>query len=244
MGNYRQKIYKYYSSNRIGSLAPDTIEGFKLRHPYFKKLIRQHFPGDRQSRILELGCGHGAFLHSIHNEGYVNANGVDGSEEQVKEAERLGIAGVSKGDLVEYLGDIEDGSLDLVIAIDVLEHFTKDELSDLVDELYRVLKEGGKVICHQPNGEGPFGNFMREWDFTHETGFTRQSIAQLLLSRNFRKVVSYEDKPVVHGFKSLGRYLLWEYFLRQVYRFARVVETGSCDADAIFTLNFLTVADK
>lgn len=242
--NYRSKIYKYYSSRRIGKLAPDTVGGFKPRAPYFEKVIREHFPQDKTSKILEIGCGHGAFLYYVQEAGYANSEGVDTSQEQVQEAHRLGIVSVQQGNLVEHLQGIDGNTVDVLIAFDVLEHFTKDELSDLVDELYRVLKKGGIVISHQPNGEGPFGNFMRHWDFTHELAFTRQSIAQLFLSSGFAKVQSYEDKPVIHGMKSFVRYVLWEFVLRQIYRLRMVIETGGCDRNALFSLNFLTVAEK
>jgi 2-polyprenyl-3-methyl-5-hydroxy-6-metoxy-1,4-benzoquinol methylase len=244
MSNYRQKIYQYYSSSRIGELAPSTVKGFVPRQPYFNKIIREHFPADRQSRILELGCGHGAFLYSMHKEGYVNAVGIDGSEEQVKEAQRLGISGIKKGDLVEYLGGCGEESLDLVIAFDVIEHFSKDEISLLVDNVYKTLKKGGKLICHQPNSEGPFGNFMRDWDFTHETGFTRQSIAQLFLSSGFSSIQSYEDKPVVHGIKSLARFILWDFVIRPIYNFITLVEAGAKGRSAIYSRNFLSVVIK
>lgn len=241
---YREKIYRRYSSDRIGRLAPDSVDGFAPRAPYFRKLIREHFPAVRSAAILEVGCGHGALLHFVREAGYVNASGIDDSPEQVHEAQRLGVPQVRRANVAEYLRMLPEQSLDVVVAFDVLEHFTKDELCELVGEFYRVLKHDGRLISHQPNAEGPFGSFMRHWDFTHETAFTRQSIAQLLLSGSFRKVSSYEDKPVVHGVKSLIRYLVWQFVLRQIYRFARIVETGSCDAEAIFTLNFLTVAEK
>lgn len=242
--NYRNKIYKEYSSRRIGTLAPDTVGGFKPRAPYFEKVIRDHFPQDKTSRILEIGCGHGAFLYFLQRSGYTDIDGVDTSEEQVREAHRLGITCVRHGNLMEVLAGIKDNSLDVLIAFDVIEHFTKDELSDLVDEFYRILKRGGKVISHQPNAEGPFGNFMRHWDFTHELAFTRQSIAQLFFSSGFAKVQSYEDKPVMHGMKSLARYILWEFVLRRIYMFRMVIETGGCDHNSIFSLNFLTIAEK
>ncbi len=244
MKAYRQKIYEYYSSNRAGKLAPDTVKGFVPRQPYFKKLITEHFPVDKHAKILELGCGHGAFLYFMHVAGYVNAIGIDGSEEQIREAARLGIPGVKKGDLVEYLADCEGESLDLIIAFDVIEHFTKAELSGLVDNIHRVLKKGGKFVSHQPNSESPFGNFMRDWDFTHETGFTRQSMAQLFLSSGFSAIESYEDKPVAHGIKSLIRLILWNSAIRQIYNFIALVETGSIDRAAIYSRNFLSVAVK
>jgi len=144
MADYRQKIYRYYSSNRIGRLAPETVAGFKPRESYLKKLIKEHFPRDKNIRILEIGCGHGAFQYYIAQAGYTNSIGIDGSEEQVKEAHRLGIKNVILADLVEYIKRVEDNSIDLLIAFDVIEHFTKDELSCLVDEFYRIIKNGGK----------------------------------------------------------------------------------------------------
>lgn len=244
MREYRQKIYKYYSSKRIGRLAPDTVDGFKLQAPYFLKLIREHFPKDTDATILDLGCGHGAFVYHIQRAGYTRITGVDASEEQVREARRLGVRGVQHGDLVAHLNAIDSSSVDLLIAIDVIEHFTKDELSDLVDEFYRVLRTRGKVVSHQPNSEGPFGSFMRHWDYTHELAFTRQSIAQLFLASGFSDIRSYEDKPVVHGLRSLIRFILWEYAIRNVYRCLVTIECGACPPDAIFSQNFLTIATK
>ncbi|NUO08514.1 MAG: class I SAM-dependent methyltransferase [Candidatus Brocadia sp.] len=241
---YREKIYKYYSSNRIGKLAPDTVTGFKPREPYLRKIIKEHFPADKHAKILEIGCGHGAFQYYITQSGYLNSIGIDRSEEQIKEAYRLGIRNVVYADLVSYIKAVKNNSVDLLIAFDVIEHFSKDELSDLVDDFYRVLKTGGKIISHQPNGESPFGNFVKTGDFTHEIAFTRQSIAQLFLSSSFKEVTSYEDKPIPHGLKSLMRFVLWEYFVRNFYRLLIGIETGDCDRNAIFSQNFLTVAYK
>lgn len=242
--NYRNKIYEHYSTNRIGELVPASVEGFRTRAPFLNKIIREHFPEDKSASILEIGCGHGAFQYFISQFGYTNSIGIDGSKEQVKGAHSLGISKVIHGDLVSYLQDCEAGSIDVLVAFDVLEHFTKEELSDIVDHIYRILKVKGRLICHLPNGEGPFGNYMRHWDFTHELAFTRQSIAQLLLSSGFSSVCSYEDKPIPHGIKSTVRYVVWNYIIRSLYRFLVTVEQGTCDVAAIFSNNFLTVAIK
>lgn len=194
--------------------------------------------------MLEIGCGHGAFLYYIQKAGYTSAVGIDGSKEQVQEAHKLGIDNIKQANIVEYLQGIDDNSLDLLIAFDVIEHFTKHELSDLIDEFYRILKKGGKIICHQPNGEGPFGSFMRHWDYTHEIAFTRESIAQLFLSSGFANIDSYEDKPVVHGVKSFFRFVLWEYLVRKIYIIVNTIESGSCNKNAIFTKNFLSIVEK
>jgi len=242
--NYRNKIYQSYTTKSINKLAPDTLAGFKPREPYLKKIIKEHFPKDKNASILELGCGHGAFQYYITKAGYSCSIGIDRSEEQIQEAYRLGIKNVIFANLVNHINSVKNNSLDLLIVFDVLEHFTKNELSDLMNEFYRVLNQGGKIICHTPNAESPFGNSVMKGDFTHETSFTRESIAQLFLSHGFREVNSFEDKPIPHGIKSWGRFVLWKYFVRNVYRFFTIVETGGCERNAIFSRNFLTVVVK
>ncbi len=56
------------------------------------------------------------------------------------------------------LQDTPNASLDVVIAFDVIEHFTKTEMISLVDEVHRVLKPSGRWVIHMPNAESPFGS--------------------------------------------------------------------------------------
>ena len=243
MKNYRAKIYKYYSNVSGKDLAPQTVEGFKPREPFFNKLIKEHFPKNKDIKILEIGSGYGAFGYFIQQAGYQNYIGIDGSESQVNEAQRLGI-NIKLANLVEYLKALDDESIDLLIAIDVIEHFTKKELSDLVDDMYRVLKKDGKIITHQPNATSPFGNSIRYGDFTHELAFTQVSISQLFLSSGFSSVKSYEDKPIPHGLKSKIRLALWEFLIKPIYKFALIVESGGVEKNILLTKNFLTVIGK
>jgi len=243
MKNYREKIYKYYSNISGRNLAPQTIEGFKSREPFFDKIINEHFPKNKDINILEIGSGYGSFGYFIQESGYKNYIGIDGSESQVNEAQRLGI-NIELGNLVEYIQNLEDKSIDLLIAIDVIEHFTKEELSDLVDDFYRVLKKSAKIITHQPNAESPFGGSIRYGDFTHELAFTRSSISQLFLASGFESVKSYEDKPLAHSVKSKVRRVLWDKMIRPIYKFALIVESGEVDEEIVLTKNFLTVIKK
>lgn len=240
-GGYRERIFGQYVHGRHEALAPQTIDGLRSRSPYINKLIRDHFPADRESRIVDLGCGHGAIVHFAQEARYRNTVGVDGSSQQVEAAKRLGIRGVEHGDIMPYLSGLPDGSQDVVLSFDVIEHFTKDEVIPFVDSVRRVLVPSGIWILHTCNGEALFGSRVRYGDFTHEIGFTQASMGQLLMSSGFDPVVSFEDQPVPHGVKSALRWLLWK-IIRNILRFVILVETGS--GDAIFSQNFLTVARK
>ena len=243
MFEYRTRVYNAYVTGRQKALAPDSLAGLKPRLPMLQKLVRQHFPPDVSAVILELGCGHGALIHVARQMGYRNLQGVDGSPEQVAAARRLGIDGVAQGDVMETLSRQPDGSLDCVVAFDLIEHFTKNELIGLVDEVCRVLKSGGRWIIHTPNAESPFGNRMIFGDFTHELAFTRTSLAQLLLSSGFSRVSCFEDQPVPHGVKSVARWALWKVF-RAFLRLYVAAETGDLGRDAIFSQNLLAVVIK
>ncbi|MHB1688303.1 MAG: class I SAM-dependent methyltransferase [Ignavibacteriaceae bacterium] len=243
MDSYRQRIYRYYVHARQESLAPETTEGLKPRAEYLKKLIHKHFPPDKNAAVLDLGCGHGALIYFARKYGYVNITGIDRSPQQVTEANRLGIEGVREGDLMEALKGLPEESLDVVIAFDVIEHFTKEELLSFVDEVYRVLRKGGRWIIHTPNGESPFAGRMRYGDFTHEQAFTRTSITQLLLSSGFSRVVCFEDTPIPHGFKSVVRWSIWK-MIRGMLRLYLAAEMGAAERDCILSQNFLTVAFK
>jgi cyclopropane fatty-acyl-phospholipid synthase-like methyltransferase len=243
MLNYRDRIYQYYVHARQQSLTPENTEGLRPRAAYLNKLIREHFPTDKNASILDLGCGHGALIYFARKAGFKNITGVDRSPEQVTEAKRLGIEGVCEGDLMRSLESLADESLDAVIAFDVIEHFTKEELLPFIDEVYRVLLKGGKWIIHTPNGEAPFGARMYFWDYTHELAFTRTSISQILKSSGFRTVICQEDAPIPHGLKSAIRWAIWK-VIRGGLRFYMTVETGSGERDCIFTQNFLTIVQK
>lgn len=238
---YRERIYRHYVEAATQSLAPATLEGLAPRRPYLERLVARHFPSDRDAAVLDLGCGHGALLYVAREAGYSNLLGIDNSVAQVAAAKRLGVEGVHQGDLFDAVRTLPDASRDVIVAFDVIEHFTKDELIDVTDHVLRVLKPGGRWIIHVPNGASPFGGASRYDDLTHELAFTCESLTQLALASGFRSISFAEDEPVAHGVKSAVRLMLWK-AIRTMLRFYLVVETGA--AQPVLTQNMLAVAVK
>ncbi|HVT96424.1 MAG TPA: class I SAM-dependent methyltransferase [Acidobacteriaceae bacterium] len=173
-------------------------------------IVRKHFPRNRKSRILDIGCGHGALLYVLRQEGYSDLHGADGSEEQVELARRLGIPGVELSQADDFLLACPDASADVVALFDVLEHLDRQELFDLLSEVRRVLAPAGLCIGHVPNAGGVFGAVIRYGDLTHEQAFTASSIRQMFGALGFSEVRCFEDKPVIHGVTSLLRRVIWE----------------------------------
>jgi SAM-dependent methyltransferase len=239
---YRQRIYGDYVKAASAPLAPDTIAGLEGRRPVLARFIADHFPPHRDARILEVGCGHGVLLHFAREAGYTNMSGIDGSPAQVAAARQLGIDGIRQSDLMAALAAEPEASFDAIVAYDVIEHLTKDELVDMTDAVRRVLKPGGRWLIHAPNGLSPFAGVMRYGDLTHEQAFTPESLTQLFLASGFRGAEFHEDPPAIRGLKSAVRGLLWR-VVRAVMRLALVVETGMPEY-RVLTMNLIAVATK
>lgn len=238
---YRERIFGNYVTAR-NETTQVSLDGFRPRAPYMKKLIRECFPKNRDAKIMDLGCGDGVLLHFARLAGYSNVAGVDASVEQVHLARGLGID-VSQGDLMPTLAGLSNGSQDVVVAFDVIEHLRKDEIVAFVDQALRVLRPGGVFIIHTVNGESPFFGGSRYGDFTHELAFTRMSMKQLLLASGFASLTCHEDQPIPRGPKSVVRWVLWK-MIRGALRLWTAAETGDLARNAIFSRNFLTVAKR
>jgi len=99
---------------------------------------------DRRPRILDVGCGTGANLLMLSQ--YGNAEGVDISEDALAFCRERGLEQVKLG-AAERL-PYDDGTFDLVTALDVVEHMD-DDLAGL-REMRRVLRPGGRVLLFVP----------------------------------------------------------------------------------------------
>lgn len=240
---YRDRIYSSYVSSIPNLEKIDNLGLLDKRGPTIKNLIKSFFPKDRQSQILEIGCGHGALIYFAKEMGYVNIAGVDGSLEQVQLAKALNIEDVAEGDLLGKLHSLNKDTLDVVVAFDVIEHFTKEELIELVDAVQRVLRPNGRWIIHAPNARSPFVGAIRYGDYTHEQAFTEASLTQVLKSSGFREVSFFECRPLVHGVKSFIRVMIWR-VTRFILTVVNAAETGSFERNAVWTRNLYAIACK
>lgn len=241
--SWKSHLYQCYVSS--GQTRDGTLSAAGRPRPpraQFRSMIRRHFPADRRTPIVDIGCGHGLLLHFLREAGYQNLRGVDTSEEQVALAERLGVPGVECGDAMGFLRTLPDESVGVACLLDVLEHLTRPEAFEMAGEIRRVLTREGRCIVHTPNAEGIFGMRIRYGDLTHEQAFTRRSIQQMFRSLGFRGVSCFEDKPVVHGIRSLVRRALWETGTLP-FRLLLTAETGN-PGEFILSQNFLSVAQK
>jgi len=114
------------------------------------KLIQQA-AGDRlNGRILEDGCGVGAYLEHLKNHAR-QAVGLEIELERALEAHiKISQVVCGVGEDLPFPG----GYFDLVLSHEVLEHVTDDRAS--MFEIFRTLKLGGRLVLFVPNRGYPF----------------------------------------------------------------------------------------
>jgi len=154
MPDWRRRLYDGYVSS--GQAGIDPASGYRSAAPYINNIIRRHVPLDRKTRILDLGCGAGGMIYWLKKAGYLSVSGVDSSAEMVSAAHKSGVSDVRLGDLQTELKTVGDNSIDVIFMMDVLEHMARDALFEICDEIFRVLRPGGRIILHVPNAQGIF----------------------------------------------------------------------------------------
>lgn len=239
--DYRDKFYsKYVSTQTLQFYGKMDLGSIKKQFPAWRKYFGKFLPENKNAKIIELGCGYGGFVYWLQKSGYLNAEGIDISVEQIETAKGLGIKNINQGDLVDFIKNKKD-SYDVVFIRDVLEHFTKDEILDILEFVYKSLKNNGVIITQVPNAENLFSNRLRYGDFTHEISFTENSINQIFLISGFKNLEIFPVPRVIHGIKSLVRFTIWK-VIELCLRFYLLIETGS--GGRILTPDLIVIAKK
>ncbi|MEQ9483395.1 class I SAM-dependent methyltransferase [Coleofasciculus sp. F4-SAH-05] len=180
--NYTKRLFLAYSKTHISYLDNDD----KLKKNRFIKYARTNYLRhinhlDKNSaKILEIGCNRGYLLSALSGFGFSNLYGVDLSPDDVKNAKTLlPNVDIICIDAYDYLKEYKE-EFDLIILKAVLEHIPKNDIIYFLEQIRNSLKHGGLVIIDVPNMDWLFAQHERYMDFTHEVGFTRESLAQIM----------------------------------------------------------------
>jgi 2-polyprenyl-3-methyl-5-hydroxy-6-metoxy-1,4-benzoquinol methylase len=198
--SYREALFESYNSTHVAHL--DADDQSKLE--YFREHVRLNYLPvlgnlDREnSRILEVACNKGYLLAALDSFQFKQLTGIDLSPVDVDKARQLIPAvNVSCVDAFTYLEE-HASEFDVVIMKAVLEHVEKDRVLPLLEKIATSLRPGGLVLVDVPNMDWIFGQHERYMDFTHEVGFTRESLAQVM-RQVFAEVRVQKAKPAMLG---------------------------------------------
>ena len=129
-----------------------------------------------EANVLELGCGYGHWIGSIPVQ---NRYALDINPDVHNRVKLLGPPRIKTYVSPCYqLEMFSDHTLDLVLASNLLEHLELEEIFQTLNEISRVLKDGGRFCVVQPN----FALCPRQYfdDYTHRSVFTAVSLKDLL----------------------------------------------------------------
>lgn len=191
MNPYRDVFYQSQAKWHGYESLEFAEQKHKERSPYYRWYARGWLPLDRSTPILDIGCGSGQFLYHLRNEGFTNLAGVDLDGDQVKVAQGLGLAAhhQTAGD---YFAQHPESAFGLIAMLDIIEHFTREELFPLLETVAARLRPGGRLMASVPNADSPQGLRSIYADITHEIAFTPTSLSELFYCHGL-KVVELRD---------------------------------------------------
>ena len=140
------KFYKSFEDKFRGHRS--EIKKRLLAYEPFLQILKQNYDNPAAA---DLGCGRGEWLEILKQNGFT-ARGCDVSEEMLKECEKNALEAKNQG-AIEFLSELEDSSLALVSAFQLVEHLEFSELCELIKQARRVLKDGGILLLETPNPE-------------------------------------------------------------------------------------------
>jgi SAM-dependent methyltransferase len=147
-----------------------------LLEPYVD-LLREHQP------VLDVGCGRGELLQLLGEAG-IEARGIDVDRGMVERARAKGLR-VEQTDAVSYLEGQSAGALGAVVAIQVIEHFSYEDLQRLFELSRRALAPGGLLVAETINPHS-LAAFKTFWvDPTHRAPIFPEVASALALIHDF-----------------------------------------------------------
>ncbi|MDK2972485.1 MAG: hypothetical protein PWP23_2240 [Candidatus Sumerlaeota bacterium] len=157
----------------------------------------------RPGRVLDVGCGTGLMLKRF---AHWKPIGADFSHLALKYSGERGIENLVRADVVHL--PFKDNSLDLILALDMMEHVERDDL--LIEEFNRVLRPGGFLMATVP----AHPNLWSGHDIAlhHFRRYTAESLRKVLRHGKFKPLrFTYGIcflHPVIVLFRLLQR--LWQ----------------------------------
>lgn len=191
------------------------VEGISFRESpldFFILLARYKFAArllHKTEHVLDAGCGHGhgsAFLSKFAG----SVTGADFDADLVANAAKsysdIPNLNFRTIDLLNLKSDL--GTYDAVVSMDVIEHFTADQVDTVASNYSKLTKEGGFAAIGTPNiASQPYASKRRRDTHLHE--FEPDEFEKLL-AKHFRKVFlfSMTDEVVSLSFPKMAWYLM------------------------------------
>lgn len=180
----------------------DQLEGqhwwFAARRKILKNVISQFAPKKSDLRLMEAGCGTGGNLQMLSSFGKLEAFELDDEARDIAKSKLpMDIKSGMLPDQVPY----QDGSFDVVVAFDVIEHVEKDVES--LAKLGQQLAPGGRLVMTVP--AMPWLWSKHDETHHHYRRYTSASLNEALLKAGLKPLrISYFNTllfPMIAGLR-------------------------------------------
>ncbi|MDE3058747.1 MAG: class I SAM-dependent methyltransferase [Bacteroidota bacterium] len=215
----RKDIFQKYKKIHDDFVDNDALN-YQERLEWFRHLFMKNYRDcfkNPESRVLEIGCNKGYFLSILRDNGFNKLFGIDLSPDDIAEArKRFQLENVVVADAFEFLSKHSKGkakTFDIIFAKDVLEHIPKHQLNEFLSKIKTALSSNGTVIFQVPNMDWIMSPHERYMDLTHEVGFNKESLGQLM-RLHFQNV---EIKKVHYVFPKTWKQKMLFGFFRTAY---------------------------
>jgi 2-polyprenyl-3-methyl-5-hydroxy-6-metoxy-1,4-benzoquinol methylase len=157
----QKQIYIYQcNQTKLQFFMPDNAVGSDRLYEQLEKYDWYYMPNKWEhdvalqdlegcQKVLEVGCGRGAFVDRLCKEAKLEAQGIEINSSAVNYARQKGIP-VSQINLNEFSNKMAN-QFDAICAFQVLEHVSDPRF--FLESLTQLVKPGGKLIISVPNSE-------------------------------------------------------------------------------------------
>lgn len=185
-------IYKNYQK---GGVAWATLS--EKMHPLFKDFLEKS--NFEHKAVLDIGCGTGRYLKILQAAAF-QTDGIDSSETAVEITKNL-LADHSNI-ICAHMFDfkIPVNKYDFIISISAIHHGRKEEIANLINQIYEALLINGKIFITLPDlesskawetfknnedlGEGTFAPLSGPEQGLPHSFFTKEEVEKLFLRFN------------------------------------------------------------
>lgn len=172
----------------------DKISNYFLKHDSYQSYlfetlenthkILSNFIPDKNSRILDLGCGIGTFIKYLNNNGFINTIGVNNSKKIYDiSKQRYTDINIIKDDMIQYMTKYKK-AFDIIFNIESVGYV---DINNYFREAYNCLDDNGLIILKDFTTLDDPGDTGKAWG--NYTFYNHEEIINSAIKYNF-KIVS------------------------------------------------------
>lgn len=171
----------------------------------------QQYVKEESDSVLDLGAGYCDFINNIKAREKFAIDMNQSASQFCKADVKFHCTPVSG------LGALEENSIDVVFASNLLEHLDDLELDVAINGVKRVLKPEGMVILIQPNYRYAYKEYFD--DYTHKKAFSHISLSDFLQVNGF-EAIKIVPRFLPFSLKSRlpKSYILTKIYLHSLYK--------------------------